>query len=277
MIYLISSQNVLLVGAGVSSTDIAREIDPFVKTMYQVSRGGAFDLPVNFLPDKAIRVGEISSFENVVYSDDPDVCNGHNAAPKQAIPRNVFLKDGTVLHNIHSVILCTGYHCSYPFLSYLHRDSTPKNQADDEALVTDGTQMHNLHKDIFYMPDPTLSFVGVPYYGATFTLFEFQAIAIAAVYSKRARLPSLEAMRQEYQERVQRKGYGRGFHSVRVEEVDYVNDLVRWINGDGEKVGAKPVEAHTAKWHKANAVRLDKLRERLATRKKIGEVGTSAW
>ena len=39
-------------------------------------------------------------------------------------------------------------------------------------------QTHNLHKDIWYIPDPTLAFVGVPYHVATFSLFEFKSFRL---------------------------------------------------------------------------------------------------
>ena len=181
----------------------------------------------------------------------------------EPIPYKVILRDKRVLTDIHRVIVCTGYHISLPFLSDYHSDGTPASQASDTILVTDGTQLHNLHKDIFYIPDPTLTFIGVPYFSATFTLFEFQAVALAAVLSGKAHLPSQEEMRNEYRERLQKKGSGKFFHSLRGEEIKYVKTLVEWVNRDGQKLGFKPVEGHTAAWHTANADRLRILEEKL--------------
>ncbi len=169
----------------------------------------------------------------------------------QSIPGTVTLVDGTVLENIDKVLICTGYHCSFPFLQQYHRDCSPPQEADGTALVTTGEQMHNLHKDIFYIPDPTLSFVGVPYHVATFTLFEFQAITIAAVLSGKAKLPTEEAMRDEYQKRVQIKGFGKSFHSLKGQDVEYVNSLLGWINRDSESSGGDVIEGHTQAWHAA--------------------------
>ena len=179
-----------------------------------------------------------------------------------AILGKVHLKDGTILSDIHSVIVCTGYHCSYPFLAHLHRDDLKPSEADDQILVTDGTQMHNLHKDIFYIPDPTLSFVGVPYYTATFTMFEFQAIAVAAGYSGRADLPTVPQMRQDYQQRLQKKGHGKNFHNLRGEETDYVKDLVDWVNRDGRMRGLEPIEGHTQEWHVVKVAAMERLKAR---------------
>jgi cation diffusion facilitator CzcD-associated flavoprotein CzcO len=242
---LISSQNVLLVGASVSSTDIAKELGPFAKKLYQVSRGGLFDLPTDMLPENATRVAEVASFN---FSTDSQSSKSYDS---QAIQGSVTLVNGEVLSNIDRVLICTGYHCSFPFLRDLHRDSIPPESADDEALVTDGTQIHNLHKDIFYIPDPTLAFVGVPYHVATFTLFEFQAIAIAAVVSGKAKLPTEQAMRDEYRRRVEEKGHGKAFHSLKGKDVEYANELLEWINEDRKAAGDQLIAGHTEKWHEA--------------------------
>ena len=249
------TQNVLLVGAGVSSTDIARELGSEAEKIWQVSRGGLYDLPASLLPSNATRTGEIASFEIV-----PDI----EESPRddsQSLPWRVLLKDGQELSGIHSVVICTGYHISLPFLKNYHSDDTPVAEANETVLVTDGTQMHNLHKDCFYIPDPSLIFIGIPYYTANFTLFEFQAMAVAAVLSNQAFLPSQEKMREEYRERVRRKGVGRSFHSLKDQEVEYVNELLAWVNGDRAKFGLGPIEGHTPAWHTANIDRQQRTRE----------------
>ena len=249
-------QNVLLIGAGVSSTDIARELGPIANTVYQTSRGGAFDLPPKLLPSNGIRISDIEAFETPVSS----VTTG-GLDRLSPIPFDVHLKDGGTLESIHRVIVCTGYHISLPFLQPYHDDDVPSSNASDTILVTDGTQIHNLHHDIFYVPDPSLAFIGVPYYTATFSLFEFQAIALAAAWSGKARLPSEEVMRKEYAERLRRNGSGKGFHSLRGKEVAYVDGLMEWIN-EGKEENER-VDGHTKEWFEANEDRLKMLREKL--------------
>ena len=207
------------------------------------------------LPPGAARVsGEIRNFEiSSVKATQLD-----NAL--EPIPGRVIFKDGRVLTNIHRVIICTGYHMSLPFLRQYHSDNSPALEASDTVLVTDGTQIHNLHKDIFYIPDPTLNFIGIPFFTATFSLFEFQAITVAAVLSGKASLPTAEDMRGEYQQRVAQKGFGKQFHSLVDREVEYVNELLGWVNRDGERRGAEFVEGHTAAWHEANVERLERKR-----------------
>ena len=246
-----------MIGAGVSSTDIAREISTTANKIYQTSRGGAFDLPTSLLPPGATRIaGEIRSFESL------SLDNAQLDGALEPIPGRIVFNDGRELSDIHRVVICTGYHMALPFLRQHHSDLTPVHEANNTVLATDGTQVHNLHKDIFYIPDPTLIFIGIPYFTATFTLFEFQAMAVAAVLTGKAFLPTAEEMRKEYQQRLQKKGTGKMFHSLKDGEVEYVNELLDWVNRDGAKLGAEFVEGHTKAWHTARTDQLEKLRQR---------------
>jgi len=251
-------QNVLVIGAGVSSTDIARELGGVAKAVFQSSRGGAYDLASHLLPDNAARVAGVHSFERLTSS-------ASLSTPQTAIPGTVVLTDGTRLCNIHRVILATGYHSSLPFLRSFHDDKVSSAEADDRVLITNGLQTHNLHKDIFYIPDPTLAFVGIPFHTATFSFFEFQAVALAEVLTGRVSLPSEKAMRSEYRERLLKKGAGRPFHSMKGQgqETSYVKELVEWVNGelqaDSEVEDGAVMRGHSAKWLESYARRLLRL------------------
>lgn len=250
----------MLVGGAVSAMDIAKEIGPIGKTIIQSTRGGKLDLPVSWLPAIGRRVGPIQSFHLNKSSPTDD---------SSTIPGTVVLKDGTVLENIDRVIIATGYHMSYPFLRGLHTNKSPQEADDDElVLVTDGTQTHNLYKDIFYIPDPSLGFLGIPFYTATFSLFEFQAIALSKVFSGKAELPPRAAMREEYLRSLKLKGYGRDFHNLLGKDVEYANELLNWINGDGQKVGEKLIEGHSAQWHLAAKKMLERREETLRFKSK---------
>ena len=251
-------QNVLIIGAGVSSTDMARELGGVAKTVYQSSRRGPYDLSSHLLPDNAARVAGIQSFEGLKSSESL-------STTQTAIPGTVVLKDGTRLCNVHRVILATGYHSSLPFLRSFHNDNISSAEADDRVLITDGLQTHNLHKDIFYIPDPTLAFIGIPFHTATFSFFEFQAIALAEVLAGRVSLPNEDAMRSEYKERLQRKGAGRPFHSMRGQgqEIGYVKELVEWVNAElqtnSEVEDGALMRGHSKKWFESYARRLLRL------------------
>ena len=81
----------------------------------------------------------------------------------------------------------------------------------------------------------------------------------AAVLSGQAALPAREDMRREYNEKVRRKGAGRAFHSLKDKEVEYVDELLSWVNRDRAKIGAEPLAGHTQAWHIAKAEYLQRI------------------
>jgi cation diffusion facilitator CzcD-associated flavoprotein CzcO len=249
-------KTVLLIGAGVSSNDIAREISPLAKKIYQSSRGGILDLPASLLPPEATRVVGIHSFTT------PDIVS-EIAGARGSISRSVHLTDGTTLEDIDHVIMCTGYMISYPYLPQYHSDTADASSVSNETLVTsEGQMVHNCYKDTFFIPEPTLAFVGTPYHIATFSLFEFQGMVIARVFAGLAELPSTVQMQEDYQQKLLLKGIGRDFHSLRGsgEEENFVTQLVGWMNRDARRLGhGALVLGHTPEWHAANKDREEKL------------------
>jgi len=251
-------KNIMLIGASVSANDIAKEAGSYANKIYQSTRNGDLDLPASLLPPNATRVAEIKSFDlNKEHFND-------SADSSSPIPGTITLVDGQKIRDIHAVVVCTGYITSYPFLPHLHNDDLPATQADDFVLVTaEGGMAHNLHKDIFYIPDPTLSFIGAPYHIATFSLFDFQAQAVARVLSGKASLPTEQEMRAEYKRKVEQKGLGRDFHSLRAEgqEEEYVANLVSWMNkGIDDDDSREKMLGHTEEWHKAKADQREQLK-----------------
>lgn len=252
------NQNVLIVGSGVSSWDIAKDIAPIAKNIYQVSRGGAYDLPASVFPPNTIRIGDIAAYEPVDANT--------SLASDGSLPGTIRLKSGHKICNIHQIILCTGYHMSYPFLPTYHADTSDPADADDKVLVTkDGQRTHNLHKDIFYIPDPTLAFIGVPYHVATFSCFDFQGLTVAAVYSGRSSLPNEASMRQEYDDRIAQKGSGRAFHSLKGygDEIRYVDGLMDIVNQNVDSTGRPRHGGHSEAWRRAYEVRVERLKAKL--------------
>ncbi|KAJ5920764.1 hypothetical protein N7466_009090 [Penicillium verhagenii] len=244
-------KNVLLIGGGVSSMDIAREISPLARTIYQSTRGGTFDIPAVALPENASRVEEVANFQ---INKSPDDLH-------QSLPITVHLKSGQTLGSIDRIVLCTGYQMALPFFPQYNNNSLSVTEADQSVLVTDGTQIHNLHRDIFYIPDPSLVFVGIPFYTATFTLFEFQAIAVAEFFSGNTKLPSTGEMRKEYLEKLRIKGFRRNFHSLKGEEDAYVISLLDWVNSERDRRGLSPIEGHTGSWIEAKEQQIERLNQ----------------
>ncbi|KAI0128012.1 hypothetical protein BJ170DRAFT_398772 [Xylariales sp. AK1849] len=241
-------KTILLIGAGVSSLDVARESQGVAKKVYQSARGGEFDIPANSLPGTAERVGAIDRF----------VLNEGSSSGQ------VLLQDGRTLSDIDNIVLGTGYITSYPFLGNLQDPSVPTEQADEKIIISsDGFITHNLHKDMFYIPDPTLIFVGVPYYTSTFSLFNFQAEVVARVLAGKVRLPSQEAMLQEYEDR--RKGLVEGsktFHSLMKKEVPYMNGILEWVNRDAATLGYERMTGVGEKWLDRYAFFIEEMQKR---------------
>ncbi len=262
-------QNVLVIGAGVSAMDICRELDGVANKTYQSVRGGQFDLPPSLLPERVARVPEVAEFVSPV-----NATGNGDPGNKETVRGAVVLKDGQVIEIDH-VICATGYQRSYPFLPQFHSDNTPNADANEELLVaSEGDMAHNLHRDIFYINDPTLAFVGVPYYVASFSLFDFQAQAVARIFAGKSRLPTKVEMRREYAKRREEKGLGRGFNSLHAkgEEVTYVQELVDWVNASSTELGEPPMVPHSEEWKRG----FDELKAKAtALFKKGGEAGVS--
>ncbi|KAM3447086.1 hypothetical protein MY3296_009081 [Beauveria thailandica] len=231
-------KNVLLIGGGVSSTDISKDISSSARAIYQSTRNGLSDMSASALPKNATRVAEVVAIG--IESQSESTTDG--------LAFSADLKSGSTISGIDKIIICTGYQFTFPFLPQFNDDRVAPAAAGDGVLITDGGQVHNLHQDIFYMADPTLTFVGIPLFTTIFTLFEFQAVAVAAFYLGIVQLPPRAAMRTEYQDRVRSKGLGRYLHSLKEEEESYVSRLVNWVNGGRARHGLELLEGHTATW-----------------------------
>lgn len=213
------------------------------------------DPPESWLPPNGTRVPEIASFSDLNHE------HSEGSEDSTAIPGKVVLVDGRVLEDIDRVIIATGYLFTLPFFPpEYHRDDLPPEKADEKVLLTDGSMLHNLHRDIFYIPDPTLAFVGVPFYTATFSLFEFQSIAIAALFSGQAVIPSEAEMRAEYEQRIKERGYGKPFHILIGKDVQYVADLMEWVNR-GRDPSQKKTDGYSKEWIDARDEFVKRFRE----------------
>ncbi|KAH7183670.1 uncharacterized protein B0J16DRAFT_357148 [Fusarium flagelliforme] len=234
-----TGKTVLVIGGGASAYDVCREASETAKKVIHSTRGGDYDLPQSMFPESIEHVGGIEKFI-LERNEITGAVKGH-----------VLLNNGQTLDNVDSVVLATGYITSYPFLQQYHRDDVAVDKATRDILVTsEGNMVHNLHKDIFYTEDPSLSFVGVPYHNVTFSLFDFQAQALARALTGKARLPSRDSMRQEYDERVASKGRGRKFHSLAGDgqEIQYVKDLLDWVNSTLVDDQVEPLVGPSKEW-----------------------------
>ena len=227
-------KTIFLIGSGVSAMDISRETDGIARKVYQSSRNGNFDLPAAMFSPGVQRVGAVGS-----------VVLGEGSASG-----DVVLKDGQVIGGVDVIILCTGYITSFPFLGHLQDPLAARDEADENIIITsDGATTHNLHKDMFYIPDPTLIFVGVPYHASAFSLFDFQAEVVARILAGKAELPSQNEMRKEYQKREPGvSAGGPAFHSLMKKDVEYMNGILDWVNRDAARLGHEAMKEVDPVW-----------------------------
>lgn len=240
-------KTVLLIGAGASSLDIAREVDALGGTVYQSRRESKYDLLGNRLPEAVKRVAMVAEF----IANDVDALSGVaiNGNNQGAIPGRIVLEDGTALEKIDYVVIATGYITSYPFLGELEQPSVAFEDASDRTLITsDGYTTHNLHKDIFYISDPTLAFIGVSHLVSTFSLFDFQAKVMAKVFAGHVHLPPEGSMKAEHRERKNRFQPGDRFHALQLREPIYIAEVLEWVNSDLRKARLAPMKGMDAKW-----------------------------
>ncbi|KAL8421023.1 hypothetical protein RB596_001992 [Gaeumannomyces avenae] len=277
---------VLLIGAAISSLDIVNEAAAVAAKVYQSSRDGLFDVPAAMLPlgrGNVERVAGISRFELAPPPPSADGGGGDVQQQQQQQPGDqdpipggaVHLTDGRVLRDVAQVVVATGYVTSYPYLGpRLQRPGLPPAAARrardrDVVVAADGVVHHNLHKDMFYIPDPTLAFVGVPYYNSTFSFFDTQAQVVARVLAGEAALPARAEMEAEFDARWkvrQSKGvlpsggkedvedpeaaerWGKKFHSLLGLDETFTDELLAWVNPQVEAAGGRPIAGPDDVW-----------------------------
>jgi hypothetical protein len=109
--------------------------------------------------------------------------------------------------------------------------------------------VHHLYRDSFYLPDPTLAFVGLSINTSAFSFFEYQSIAVARVWARQAALPNFARRWSWYERRVDETGGGVWTHFMGKEgERRYVAETVDWLNRDAQWSGAPQVQGHSEEW-----------------------------
>ncbi|KAG9731985.1 FAD/NAD(P)-binding domain-containing protein, partial [Aureobasidium melanogenum] len=153
----------IVVGSGASGIDIAMQLMQACKLpLIQSERSKGF-----LLSDPTPKKKEKEEIVEFIIQD-----------------RAVRFADGTVEKDIDSVLFCTGYFYSYPFLNSL-----------DPPLVTSGTHVQNLYQHLVYRPHPTLCFPVLQQRVIPFPMAEAQSAVIARLWNNRISLPSVEDMK----------------------------------------------------------------------------------
>ncbi|KAG5636526.1 hypothetical protein H0H81_007723 [Sphagnurus paluster] len=187
-----ANQTVLIVGAATSGGEIARDLNPHVKKIYQSIRPDNVTKP-HFRLDFFLR--RIPANISIV----PEIKQFH--APGKSIHSSgIELANGTV-HNT----------------SITSEDDGEEDQNEPRPIVTDGTHLRSLYLDIFYIEEPTLVNVGMQ----SFTYAEYIGVALSKVWAGTAHLPTTREMWRRQRERVaELGGYGPHFQFLGSERTD---------------------------------------------------------
>ncbi|KAL2811321.1 hypothetical protein BJX63DRAFT_399320 [Aspergillus granulosus] len=140
--------------------------------------------------------------------------------PPSTHERAVRFADGRIEQEIDSIVFCTGFLYSFPFLSSL-----------DPPVITHGRRAQNTYQHLFYIHDPTLVFPVLPQRIIPFPLSENQGAVFSRVWSGRLSLPSTAEMEAWEASIVTEKGDGPAFHLMPFpQDADHMNMLYDWAS-----------------------------------------------
>ncbi|CAH0044560.1 unnamed protein product [Clonostachys solani] len=243
-------KRVLIIGAFISALEVARELTDNGAMVYQSATDTRVDFRDQAGHENAVKVAMVTEFVAFAQNGEEQSSRSKTLDDDQPIPGQVILQDGRVLKDIHHVIIATGYLTTYPFLGpALEQPFTSLEEADDKVITTgDARTVHNLHEDIFYIPDPTLAFIGVTQFASTFSLYDFQAQILAAVFAGRVRLPSEASMKAEQRRRKSRVLPGTLLNSIFLLDDVVIRRLLDWVNKELEAGGFEPLSGPDSEW-----------------------------
>ncbi|KAJ7075563.1 FAD/NAD-P-binding domain-containing protein [Mycena belliarum] len=225
-----AGKTVLIVGASVSATDIARRISPFVKRLVVSTRPNplrdalGLDILLRW-PSNAEIVPEIAAFEPLGRFDE-----GISAG-------RIRLVNGTLLDGIDEILLATGY-----------KRSIFADRADPAT-------MRNLHWTGHYIDDPTLAYTtaAIPW-----THGRYQSAGFTRVWARTARLPSRTRM---WADNVAKKYQFGGPLSVFGLEA-LARLYVAWLNSEALELGGAFIEPMPVENREVNAYFLNAHRKK---------------
>lgn len=243
-------RTVLIIGASISALDIASDLVKNGTRVYQSAKDTRIDLRDKLNHENAEKAAMVAEFTLEGDNGTPSTPGPTTLDDDSPIPGKARLQDGRVLEGIHDVIIATGYLTVFPFLGPLLQQPDTAMQDADETVVTtaDGRTVHNLHEDIFYIPEPTLAFIGVSHYASTFSLYDFQAQVLAVVFSGKVWLPSKAEMRAEQSRRKEQLLPGTVLNSIFLLDDFVIARLMRWANKDLVSGGHEPLPGPDPDW-----------------------------
>lgn len=204
---------IIVVGNSASGSDISYQIATELnRRLYKSARSKAL------LPD------HVSSNLIVV----PDI---ERLDPET---KSVHFVDGTVVENVDKILFATGFLRHYPFFKEINKS--------DKPLITDGGRVHGTYRQVIGHNYPGLAFTFLARHTLPARLSQTQGAWLARIFSGRLKLPTVEEMQQEEQDRLAKRGDGPAFHTLLFpDDVIYYKTFNKDIWGCGDK-GYFPVE-----------------------------------
>ncbi|KAJ7615052.1 FAD/NAD-P-binding domain-containing protein [Mycena polygramma] len=207
------NKTVLIVGASVSASEIARDISPYASSIIASIR--PHDNLHPFQLRSLLRFPNVTKFVPEIAHFGPLASGAHDKGIKDG---EIHLKNGTILRGIDEVILATGYIHSNIFLPNFTSDGQPTD----------------LHWTGHYIPDPTLAYTNV----RPWTIGKYQSYAFAKVWEGTAHLPTQKQMRDDYESG---KYHFRGLFGTGPAEALF-RQYVAWLNNESLENGGRFVE-----------------------------------
>jgi len=226
-----TNQTVLIVGGSDSAIQMAIDIAPYARHIYQSVRGDKSGHPIfKILPSNVTIVPEIECLS----PPEPSI-----------VTSRVEFVNGATLSGVDSILFATGYRHSFPFLPQFHNSSRTARDSDLSPIVTDGTHLRNLYLDILSIDEPTLGFMGMNKGIPLYQYSEYISIALCKVWGNQAKIPSTPLLWKWYEQRLLQKGvYGKNSQFLGLQDSDdMIRFFVGWLNDAAVKYGGRQVNA----------------------------------
>lgn len=225
--------------------------------------------------DIASQISEVSQHPLLISERTKTTLSPEKAAVAKSLPeitlldpmnRRVLFANDHEECDIDSIVFCTGYHFSLPFLSSLQ-----------PSIITDGLRPHNLYQHVFYTFEPTLVLIGFQQRVVPFTISQAQGAWVARVFSGRLSLPSHAEMQQWIEEWKAVRGDGRVFNVLGFPlDAEYINSLydkssaaVRRDGLENDGSGKKsPFWGEKEKWTRERVPLIKKASQALGSRRR---------
>lgn len=208
-------KSVVILGAGPSGMDLALEISSVAKKV--ILSHHLKDPVLTKFPNNVIQKPDVLEFkkDKAIFNDNSE-------------------------EKIDFIFYCTGYKFSFPFLSKTCGVKVESN------MVTP------LWKHLIAVENPSLAFIGLPFYVCAFSMFDLQVRFTLKYWRKEKQLPSkAEMLAEENREREEKLSLGfrtKQFHQMGPKQGEYYQDLA-------ETAEIKPLPSVLTKLHNDSSKR----------------------